>query len=45
MNAKVISLVVMTAIAICMIVLAAAQPTPYMTFGYIRKGDGNPCNK
>ncbi len=29
----------MTAIAMCMIVLAAAQPTPYMTSGYIRKGD------
>ena len=44
MNAKVISLVVMAAIAMCMIVPAAAQPTPYMTSGYIWKGDGNPCN-
>jgi len=46
MNAKVISFVVMAAIAICMIVPApaAAQPTPYMTSGYIWKGDGNPCN-
>ena len=44
MNAKVIFLVVMAAIAMCMIVPAAAQPTPYMTSGYTWKGDGNPCN-
>ncbi|MCK4475185.1 MAG: hypothetical protein KAU16_00470 [Methanophagales archaeon] len=31
-------------IVMCMIVPAAAQPTPYMTHGYIWNENGNPCN-
>ena len=33
-----------TLIVMCMIVPAAAQPTPYMTHGYIWNENGNPCN-